>query len=301
MSDVLARARARALAGEWLASYVGEQDPAKMRFSQEELLKAFAAGYAERIHRDILAGDEIALTLRVLTRAVEEPGDPANWLTKSDCVRAAACVAIMREALLIAEELIGEAASLFRIYEEHHRARAESGDHRYQSGVAGSLAKAKRNGDMADKLEDFLAPPANPADVLRGAAQQMADAVGLEVDHAAFDQAATYLAEPVDLEPGDRTVADCMAKFAAPAPGNVRPVTSGPLADPAVVTDLMESAGLTITPATPRHDWIDHERARAGLPPRDPSAFALSTADPRFDPAQPVCVNGYLYHPAKEN
>lgn len=29
-------------------------------------------------------------------------------------------------------------------------------------------------------------------------------------------------------------------------------------------------------------------------------AFRLTTGDPRFDPAGPVCVNGYLYQPAKE-
>lgn len=34
--------------------------------------------------------------------------------------------------------------------------------------------------------------------------------------------------------------------------------------------------------------------------PDERDAFTLSTPDPRFDPAKPVIVNGYTYHPAKE-
>jgi hypothetical protein len=33
----------------------------------------------------------------------------------------------------------------------------------------------------------------------------------------------------------------------------------------------------------------------------DLAAFRITTGDPRFDPAGPVTVNGFLYHPAKEN
>jgi hypothetical protein len=33
----------------------------------------------------------------------------------------------------------------------------------------------------------------------------------------------------------------------------------------------------------------------------DLGAFRLTTGDPRFDPAAPATINGFLYHPAKEN
>lgn len=32
----------------------------------------------------------------------------------------------------------------------------------------------------------------------------------------------------------------------------------------------------------------------------DLAAFRLTTGDPRFDPAKPATINGYLFHPAKE-
>lgn len=67
---------------------------------------------------------------------------------------------------------------------------------------------------------------------------------------------------------------------------NVRPVSIGPLADPDVVEGLMAGAGL-IDAATP-------------LSVVKATAFRLQTPDPRFDPAQPVVVNGFLYHPATE-
>jgi hypothetical protein len=59
--------------------------------------------------------------------------------------------------------------------------------------------------------------------------------------------------------------------------------------DPEIVSALIATAGETERP---------HHRP-GGV--ADLTAFRLQTPDPRFDPDGPVCVNGYLYHPAKEN
>lgn len=40
----------------------------------------------------------------------------------------------------------------------------------------------------------------NPAEVLRGVAQQIADECGLRVDHAAFDRAADHMEQPVAVK-----------------------------------------------------------------------------------------------------
>ncbi len=92
-----------------------------------------------------------------------------------------------------------------------------------------------------------------------------------------FGEDAATTAEVIDF-PGvtTREQAHRMADRQIERLGNVRPVLDGPLADPAVVEQLMA------TPALRR------------------PVLALSTVDPRFDPLEAVTVNGYRYQPHKE-
>jgi hypothetical protein len=68
---------------------------------------------------------------------------------------------------------------------------------------------------------------------------------------------------------------------------NLREVTSGPLADASVLDGLMD----IVAPADGPAPAAPHETVSA-------LAFSLITGDPRFDPARPVKVNGFLYVPA---
>jgi hypothetical protein len=188
MSDNLACARTRESA-EWLASYVGKQDPDTMRFSKDELLGAFDT--------------------------------------------------------------------------DHHKARAaEPGEPEVQ---AASLRKAALNLSMALSLREYMAAaePTLPLD----------EAVEV-LQRARAGSMPNVLSFP--------------ERFANRAGyGNVRPVTSGPLADPAVVAGLaaVVEPGEVATP-------LSTIRAHA---------FQLHTADPRFDPSQPVLINGYAFTPATES
>lgn len=96
--------------------------------------------------------------------------------------------------------------------------------------------------------------------------------------------------------------------------GNVRPVITGPLADQGVVEALMETPALKpcrLTCQTCHRvsgrdlpydltapDACDHcgssfrKEAEPEVPP-----FAVSTGDPRFNPARAVLINGFEYRP----
>lgn len=66
---------------------------------------------------------------------------------------------------------------------------------------------------------------------------------------------------------------------------NIKPVTSGPMADVGVIDTLVEVLG---GPA--------HSVSMAKV-----AGFHLQTADPRFDPKLPVLINGYRFTPATES
>lgn len=127
--------------------------------------------------------------------------------------------------------------------------------------------------------------------------------------HPIYDTACRYKPEPIPAEiaedgtlvpthpevrvidfPGvtTRAQAERMADWRRNGPwgSNVRPVERGPLADPDVVEGLLAASG-----------QVD---ATCPLSLAKATAFRLQTPDPRFDPSRPVCVNGFLYHPATE-
>jgi hypothetical protein len=86
-----------------------------------------------------------------------------------------------------------------------------------------------------------------------------------------------------DLVPVDsgKTKEDCQQRFGET---NIRPVTSGPMADQGMIEHLVEALG---GPAR------SLSTVKAG-------SFQLQTGDPRFDPVRPVVVNGFLFIPATE-
>lgn len=73
---------------------------------------------------------------------------------------------------------------------------------------------------------------------------------------------------------------------------NVRDVI-GALSDPSVVGAVISA--IDRLDCTPKGEAPFRVEGVADL-----TAFRLTTGDPRFDPAEPVVVNGYLYHPTKE-
>lgn len=69
-----------------------------------------------------------------------------------------------------------------------------------------------------------------------------------------------------------------------PEASNVKLVTTGPLADPALLDAVLQAIELPHAAFTMACDL----------------AFRIQTPDPRFDPTKPVVVNGYLFTPATE-
>jgi hypothetical protein len=205
---------------------------------------------------------------------------------------------------------IAEAVTQLRQEAKVHRSEAfrlpkGRDDYNYHAGRADALTGA------ADGLESE-----NPAVVLRDVAGVIAADLGLEVDHAAFDRAAAACDEPVP--PGQMDPADVAAQEAFvgealdagidqideddehpyEADGHLA-IDHGPPDKPRFG---FASGGFVGAPVADPDSVV----ARLSPPRRfddgvDKTAFAIATGDPRFDPARPVTINGFLYKPAKEN
>jgi hypothetical protein len=170
--------------------------------------------------------------------------------------------------------LMAEASALFMGYADHHKARAaESAAPDEQRA---SLKKAQVNLAMALALREWLAgvDQTVPLD---------------EVVQLLRDTRAKAM--PGGEHQGERrdnVVGLHAERFAnREGYGNVRPVTTGPLADPAVVEGIANA--------------IEPGEAATSLSSIKALAFQLHTSDPRFDPAQPVLVNGHPFTPATES
>lgn len=170
-----------------------------------------------------------------------------------------------------ATALMTEAAELLRSYERHHHARW-------------SAAREQLRRTTAPAAVASLTEQASEAE--EKAERNALMAARLEAWLAGEDR---YQVKAVDL-PGvtSREQAERMADWRRNGPwgSNVRPVERGPLADPDVFEGLLAASG-----------QVD---ATCPLSPAKATAFRLQTPDPRFDPSRPVCVNGFLYHPATE-
>lgn len=181
-----------------------------------------------------------------------------------------------------ATALMLEACGLFERYARHHQGRADEAkaaeDHEAERA---SLDKVLVNLLMLSRLKAWLAgedhyPVSLPAAVERVAL--IRDLPGLECG----EERRVLDFPGVAMQDEARRIADSLRNRLS----NVRPVTTGPLADPDVVEGLMGSAGMTA-------------EARS-LSTVKATAFRLQTGDPRFDPTKPLCVNGYLFTPATE-
>lgn len=236
-----------------------------------------------------------------------------------------------------AGELIAEAAALFRSYEAHHREKVTAAIvARKEAEEAGRepdplldivqlRAKAERNALAAARLEAWVAGedryPTNPAEALRQIAERMVDGESIKgVDHASFDAAAAKLAEPViradQIVPhslgraavvllGERLIKD-MAGVALIEEGTGWVKVHG-VRDAAALFNVLRLAKIAAEEGQPDEEnpeasaeWFAGARWRTdGV--ADLAAFRITTGDPRFDPAGPVTINGFLYRPAKED
>jgi hypothetical protein len=174
-----------------------------------------------------------------------------------------------------ATALMREAAELFRFYEAHHADRAASALEQLTrcrpeldrkqvllAQLATSNVKRDRNALMASRLEAWLRGE-DRYPVTVGPQEAVIGADG-------------------DLIPVTRLGET--PKRQAIVHSNVRPVTSGPMADPGMASMVaMALAG---------------DAPALGM---DGPTFRLQTADPRFDPNRPLVVNGHPFTPATED
>lgn len=207
----------------------------------------------------------------------------------------------------LATAVIREGAQLTRFYEVEHRNKlldpAVAAD---TEKVHATIAKANRNGHMAARFEAWLRgderlplpapsiPGLNPADAMRHVAEAVTAGTPLTVDHASFSDAAARMDQVVEIDFPGVTSLETARRQADARRSNLRPVTDGALADPVIVEGLLAAAGML--------DATDPDAAPVRLQGvADLVAFRLNTGDPRFDPSKPVCVNGFLYHPATKD
>lgn len=134
--------------------------------------------------------------------------------------------------------------------------------------VEAHAVQAEQEASDRTTLSGIAASPRNLAAILRRWGRQMAADTNLTTDHQAFDRAEASMNALIDPE-----VSDALA---------------------ATVGDE-EDAVLYATgchPGDPNRPFSAPHPAKA--------TFAIRTADPGFNCAEPVLVNGYLYTPTKE-
>lgn len=317
MSDNHAHARTREAAADWLARSKPLTDRVVDGPSRQRIFDAFAAGamwaitpQSEDDVNQIVAGvirdaqaagtdeaaDDAALAIFAYLGAIHR-GEQDLW----------------HERFEAAGELIAEAAALFRSYEAHHQAkvpelqalleRAKGGEPIFtdEQAIADVQAKAERNGKIADKLERWLLDR-NPAEVLRQAAAGMVDGETIKgVDHAAFDRAADFLDQPAG------PIGHRVAKRSGDYEFDGEVVAIIPKRSGAIRYAVEDDRGLLLVMNARQCGLPEPEdRSPRSAPWRqegvaDLAAFRITTSDPRFDPAGPVTINGFLYRPAKED
>lgn len=419
-------AHARESACLWMLNRWPNDQP---DFNRDEMIEAFVEGYGTRLTKDVLDGDELALTATVLDAASR-----GEAFTKSDAARAARAMLVARDRFGAIEDeqaleratgqrqlddataLMTEARDLFRVYEAHHRDKVErfpgrpdvpddvaafkvlrrkvetnalmaarldawlEGEPIYPTTVDRATHPAFHEGGLVDPeavpfvlVDDYCV---NPANALRDVATQMVDGETIKgVDHASFDQAEEYLAQPVEVPPlvaamtasideisslpvarhvpnrvdvmfvddtddpdNHPTPADAIAHGKTPrilvadepdaraalvqarnwlisaeglimdASAFIRDLTGALPGSEAELICQRLDAWLTPMASPPPADeggCKDALRSSRTEPERtdsvaEPAAFRLNTPDPRFDPAKPVTVNGFLYLPTKE-
>lgn len=155
MSRSHAHAPTHEAALRWLAGYdpqdgkggpIGETDGSE-EFTRDVVIAAFEAGRASAIAERAVA--DVAATVA-----------------------------------LSAIGLLTEASRLFRRYEAHHQAKVDEGRSHHGHAPAGAIEKAKRNADMADRIDAFLADPTTPRDTLTGLALSLVQDLDDLIQHS---------------------------------------------------------------------------------------------------------------------
>ena len=339
MENNLARARARKAAmnwADWQAPKEAEGDT--IRGTRVEAFEAGAAWAEEQATR---AASEAEVNEIVASLVRDAQGAGGDEAADHAAKRIAAYFAGVHGAeqdlwaieratgqrqLDEAGALIREAAALLRGYETHHLAKAErisaSGgrDLETEAAVDDARSKARRNGAMAARLEAWLAGEPLPGSM--AAADQAAqeafvsaqldagiDQIG-EADEPAHDpDLATGCADdhgplagffdrdkPLIVPPAprhDRAPADLVAAMAGASliEEGVGWVKVHGLANARALFDCLAAAN-----AVAQGGAVWRLEGVADL-----AAFRLTTGDPRFDPRKPATINGFLYHPTKED
>lgn len=151
----------------------------------------------------------------------------------------------------------------------------------------------------------------NPAEVLRGMAEGLAAQAGLGVDHPSFDAAAAVLNERGEAIPiyrlGEAHDLVSAMDGAALIEEGAGWVKVHGVRDASALFNVLRLAKIAAECGEPDQEnpeapaeWFEGARWRTdGV--ADLTAFRVTTGDPRFDPGKPVTINGFLYHPAKEN
>lgn len=165
--------------------------------------------------------------------------------------------------------LMAESAALFLGYAEHHQRRADAlagsmdGDTDPAAQMA-SLQKARVNLLAALRLKEWM------AGLGRYTVSPGEDTMACRAE--------PFPIPAVVADNGDLVPVDTKRR------SNIRPVTAGPMADPLMIDSLVQALG------GPAHSLSSVKAA----------GFSLQTGDPRFDPAEPVLINGYRFTPATE-
>lgn len=220
-----------------------------------------------------------------------------------------------------AAALMREASELLRGYEAHHLAKAEAHNDRsracrdaYDAAAESrlrdeALGKANRNALMAHRLEAWLSgePLPGSMDAADQAAQEAFVSAALDAGVDQISEAdeppprvrqrdllAEVIGRPVHKSGGDYQFE-----------GEIRAII--PKRSGALRYAVEDDRGLLLI-MNASQCGLDHREEFMGAHARhrpdgvaDLTAFRLTTPDPRFDPAKPVCVNGYLYRPTKED
>lgn len=306
MEDNLTRARARKAAMNWADWQAPkEADGDTIRGARVEAFEAGAAWAAQEAMVPETEAELNEIVASLVRDAQQTRGDDAADHAAKRIAAYFAGVQGAEQDLWAIERaqgqrqldeagaLIREAAALLRGYEASHLGKADrisaSGgrDLETEAAVDDARSKARRNGAMAARLEAWLAGEPLPGSM--AAADQAAQEAFVNRD------------KPLIVPPAPqhhRAPADLVAAMAgatlieqSDGVGQVGWVKVHGLRNARALFDCLAAAN-----AVAQGGAVWRLEGVADL-----AAFRLTTGDPRFDPRKPATINGFLYHPTKED
>ena len=206
--------------------------------------------------------------------------------------------------LMGAVRLLAEAGRMFRSYEAHHQAKVDEGRSDHGHAPAGAVEKVKRNADIAERIEEFLLIDSTPRDTLTGLAlslvQDIDALIGNSEGVAGLHMNGNVAPWGSLTEGGEfgawlgsfDRLRDALDEAFPPA-GIAGRHHADAESTARVEERLFPTAGLDPEVV----DALRQTHDGAGPTPVDP--FALTTADPKFNPTMPVTVNGFMFMPVR--